>query len=137
MTDALSPGVDSALAPKTRHGSERRQRRHTLHVRLDDDELARLEARAGEAGLSGAAYLRLCGLDDPGPRARRRISVDRQLLVSTHAALSRVGNNLNQIAHALNSRGETPIGADTAAMRTELLATLDEIRRALGRDRQG
>ena len=136
---AASAETITRLPPpaKTRHGSERRQRGHTVHVRFDDDELARLEERAGDAGLSLAAYLRACALGAAGPRSRRRASVDRLLLAQTHAALSRIGNNLNQIAHALNSRGETPIGADIAVMRTASLATLAEIRRALGRDREG
>jgi hypothetical protein len=127
----------ASLARKTRHGSERRQRSHMVPVRFDDGELAQLDQRANDTGLSRSAYLRMRALDHPGPRAGRRVSVDRQALARANGDLNRVGNNLNQIAHALNSRGETPAAADIEVMRIELLASLTKIRRAFGRDRQG
>jgi hypothetical protein len=133
-------GIENESAPlprKTRHGSERRQRSHMVQVRFDDGELVKLDRRADDTGLSRSAYLRMRALDNPGPRAQRRVSVDRQALARTNGDLNRVGNNLNQIAHALNSRGGTPAAADIEVMRTELLATLTEIRRAFWRDRQG
>lgn len=140
MTEPAITGFENesaSLPRKIRHGSERRQRRNTVHVRFDDDELAQLEQRADDTGLSFAAYLRMRALDNPGPRAGRRVSVDRQALARANGDLNRVGNNLNQIAHALNSRGDPPEAADIEVMRIELLATLTEIRRAFGRDRQG
>lgn len=140
MTEQLIAAIEneSASPPRrTRRGSERRQRQHTVPVRFDDGELAQLEQRADDTGLSRSAYLRMRGLDNPGPRAQRRVSVDMRALARANGDLNRVGNNLNQIAHALNSRGETPASADIEVMRVELLATLAEIRRAFGRDRQG
>jgi hypothetical protein len=139
----IAPSITSfetesaALPRKTRHGSERRQRSHMVQVRFDDGELAKLDRRTDDTGLSRSAYLRMRALDNPGPRAQRRVSVDMRALARANGDLNRVGNNLNQIAHALNSRGEIPAIADIEIMRTELLATLTEIRRAFGRDRQG
>jgi hypothetical protein len=100
------------------------------------EERTAVEERAATAGLSLAAYGRSCMLGDAGPRARKRAPVDRELLARTNADLNRVGNNLNQIAHALNAGGSV-ILSEIAATSRELLATLTDIRRALGYDRQG
>ena len=48
------------------------------------------------------AYIRAATLGDAGPRARRRAPVDIAALMQALVALNRVGNNQNQIAHALN-----------------------------------
>ena len=131
--------VGTALPPKRkrRSGSEKRQRATgPVLVRLLPAERAAIEERAATAGLSLAAYGRSCMLGSAGPRARKRAPVDRELLARTNADLNRVGNNLNQIAHAVN-RGERAIRAEIAAASRELLATLTDIRRALGYDRQG
>ena len=42
-------------------------------------------------------------LGDAGIRARRKPTVEAALLAHTHVELKRIGNNLNQIAKALNS----------------------------------
>jgi Bacterial mobilisation protein (MobC) len=86
--------------------------------------------------LSLAAHMRLCALGDQGPRARRRPPVDRVLLARTNADLNRIGNNLNQIARALNIQESVALPGIEAA-RAELLEALAGIRRALGHDRQG
>jgi uncharacterized hydantoinase/oxoprolinase family protein len=131
--------IGAALPPKRkrRSGSEKRQRATgPVLVRLLPEERAAVEERAATAGLSLAAYSRSCMLGDAGPRARKRAPVDRELLARTNADLNRVGNNLNQIAHALNAGGSVILSEITATSR-ELLATLTDIRRALGYDRQG
>jgi hypothetical protein len=116
--------------PKPRSGSEARQRKHVRATRLDDDEVADLEARASETGLTVGAFLRACALETAGPRARRRAPVDRELLAQTNADLNRVGNNVNQIAYALNSGKEPP--SHVGATMDELRGVLAVIRRALG-----
>jgi len=147
------PASPPAPARKTRHGSERRQRGHTVHVRFADDELAQLEQRADDTGLSLAAYLRLRALDDPGPRARRRIPVDRQALARATIEINRAGNNLNQIARALNEIARhadtTPVGEELAKLIVDDLAgpirelcadfaaPIAAILAAFGRDREG
>src|SRR3954451_17904587 len=123
---------------KRRSGSEKRQRANKpILVRLLPEERAAIEEKAATAGMSMAAYARACMVGDGGPRARKQPPVNRQLLARANGDLNRVGSNLNQIAHALNSRGVTPVAADIEVMRTELLATLSDIRHALGYGRKG
>jgi hypothetical protein len=66
----------------------KRQRSRMAFIRLDDAEFAELETRAREAGLSVGAYCRACSLGDAGPRARRRVTVERELLARNTAALA-------------------------------------------------
>jgi hypothetical protein len=122
-------------AAKPRSGSEKRQRAHVVRMRLDDAEQAKLEARASASGLAVGAYLRACALETAGVRARPRAPVDRELLARTNADLNRVGNNINQIAHALNSGRDPP--SFLAEAMTDLRGVLAAIRRAAGYDSQG
>ena len=114
----------------------RRRRARFVGIRLADDEFARLDGRAREAGLSAGAYLRSCALGDSGPRAKRRVPVDREELARLSVAIGRVGNNVNQIAHALNAGGDVML-AEIAVAIGAVMETLGDIRRTLGRDRQG
>ena len=126
----LPPPADLARKRKPK-----RQRQHVEQFRTDDAEHAQLVAKSRAAGLSIGAYVRACALGDAGPRARRRATVDRELLAINNAALNRVGSNLNQIAKALN-QGD---GIDPFELRTtitELLAVLTANRRALGYGRK-
>ena len=135
---ALSRAADEATGAgraKPRSGSENRQRKHVKRVRCDDAEDAALEELASASGLAVGAYLRACGLKCAGVRAKPRPSVDRELLARTNADLNRVGNNINQIAHALNIGLDSPHPV-AQAMR-ELGVTLTAIRRAAGYDSQG
>jgi hypothetical protein len=66
----------------------------------------------------------------------RRAPVDRELLAHTNADLNRVGNNLNQIARALN-RGQADAPSVIEAATDELRHVLVKLRQALGYDRQG
>ena len=138
---AVPPASQEGLQPdakrpaKPRSGSEERQRQHVRASRFDDAELAKLEERASASGLTVGAYLRACALETAGVRARRRAPVDRELLARTNADLNRVGNNVNQIAHALNSGREPP--AFMAHAMQDLQSVLAAIRRALGYDSQG
>jgi hypothetical protein len=136
ITEAAPEATALPLKRKRRSGSQKRQRARAVLVPLLDEERAAVEERATTAGLSLAAYGRTCMLGAAGPRARKRAPVDRELLARTNADLNRVGNNLNQIAHALNAGGSV-ILSEIAATSRELLATLTDIRRALGYDRQG
>ncbi len=123
------------LSPKPRSGSEKRQRIHVARIRLDDAERAKLAERASASGLDVGAYLRACALGTAGVRARRRARVDRELLARTNADLNRVGNNLNQIAHALNSGRDPP--QFVAEAMDELRGVLAALRRVVGYDSEG
>lgn len=72
------------------------------NVSLTVAENTILEAKAAEAGLSVASYLRASALSEAGPRARRAPTIEKQALGAAIAELNRVGNNINQIARALN-----------------------------------
>jgi hypothetical protein len=135
----LPPPPDLAEAKKRnrRSGSERRQRASKpVLVRLLPEERAAVEEKAATAGMSMAAYARACMLGNGGPRARKRPPVNRALLAVANADLNRVGNNLNQAMRAFHARGEVPLCAEIEEMRRELLATLSDIRHALGYGRK-
>jgi Bacterial mobilisation protein (MobC) len=116
-------------------------------TRYSAEELAELQRRAGEAGYTVGAYCRACALGDAGPRARRRVTVDRELIARNTAQLNHIGSNLNQMARALNQiaieegngrlaqvvEAVTPIDTTLDALRTVLAAN----RRALGYDSEG
>ena len=105
-------------------------RPHRAILRLTAKERATLEARATAAGLSVASYLRTAALGTSGPRARRRPTIDREALMTATAELNRVGNNLNQLARAINQGRDADELAETLA---ELRATATAIREALQR----
>ena len=114
----------------------KRQRRHVERFRTDDAERAALHMRVRESGLSVGAYLRKCSLGQAGPRSRRRRpEIDVALLARNNAALNRIGNNLNQVARALNR--DDPERQSVEELRAALLATLAANRRALGHDCEG
>jgi hypothetical protein len=133
---AMETPATAIDAPATAKEKPRRKRQHVEQFRTDDAEHAALDERAREAGLSIGAYVRACALGDAGPRARKRPPVDRELLARANADLNRVGNNLNQIAHALNS-GDEVLRAAHVRLILELREILAELRRALGYVRQG
>jgi hypothetical protein len=121
-------------------GSDKRQRTRIITFRVSDDEYARYEERASRAGLAVGAFARAAGLNEAGPRARRRRPVEHRSLVQALAALNRVGNNLNQLARNTN-RG---LDIDVPQLRDALHqyhAVIAAIYEALGmesaRDNQG
>ena len=124
--------MSSADDREKKHGSQKRQRSKKFSIACTPDEYAATCARAANAGLSTAAYLRACALGDSGPRARRSLPVNSALLIESMVALNRIGNNLNQIAHQLNAGG-SPDRALLLDSRAELSATLQVILDALGR----
>jgi hypothetical protein len=100
-------------------GSDKRQRPHTITVRLSDDEKAALHTRAVERGLALGAFARAAMLGNTGPRAKRRPPVDQVLLRRLLGQLGRIGGNINQIAHRLN--------ADQKASLPEIRETLNSL----------
>lgn len=89
-------------------GSEKRQRNIRISLRVSGSEFNRIAARADACGLGVSGFLRASGLDgDAGPRAHRRPPADHRVLRQILGELGRAGNNINQIARALNS-GDSP-----------------------------
>lgn len=84
-------------------GSETRQRTRRSSLRYTTDEFNRIAAKADKAGLAFAAFMRASALGDAGPRAQRRPPADHKALRQILGELGRIGNNLNQIARALNA----------------------------------
>jgi Bacterial mobilisation protein (MobC) len=108
-------------------GSETRQRNKRRSVRFTAEEFNRIADKADNSGLGFAAFMRAAALDGhAGPRAQRRPPADHKALRQILGHIGRVGNNLNQIARALNA-GE-PVSVPELK---QALAAYLEIRRAI------
>ena len=108
------------------HGTNNRQRRRSVTVRLTEEEYQAAESKADAAGHAMGAFTRAALLGAPGPRSRRRLPADRRELLRLLGEINRVGNNINQIARALNAeRSYNHIDLELA------FKNLDEIRHAI------
>lgn len=83
---------------KINHAKRRKVREHRIEVRLSDDELAQLK----NANASSIARLlresALRAVNKQEMEVPQFTKLDREFLLE----LSRIGNNVNQIAHAVN-----------------------------------
>ncbi len=113
-------------------GSDKRQRPSQSLVRWTSEEFARAAAKADKAGLAMAAFIRAAILGDTGPRAQRRPPADHKALRQILGELGRVGNNLNQIARALNAREQAKL-PELKEVLLACLAIRDAIFEALGK----
>lgn len=79
-------------------GQNKKPRSHILKIRVSDDELSQLRERspANSRGLS--PWIRSLALGQPEKKDRFP-PVDPKLITT----LSRIGNNLNQLAHRANT----------------------------------
>jgi hypothetical protein len=84
-------------------GSDKRQRGKIVASRCSDEEFNAIAAKADKAGLSNGAFMRAAALGDAGPRAQRRPPADHRVLRQILGEIGRIGNNVNQIARAINS----------------------------------
>jgi hypothetical protein len=107
-----------------------------IAIRCTDNEYAVIHAMASRVGLFASGYLRAVALGTPGPRAVKRPPVDRKELARLLGELGRVGNNLNQIARALNVDDRPPL-AEIAAALSEFAAMRALVRAALGHSSGG
>ena len=111
----------------SKSGTETRQRKRMLGVRVTDAEMAEIEEHASRAGLTPSSYARSVLLAAPAPRARRRPSIEAEAMGRLLGELGKVGSNLNQIAHHMNAgRAEVSPAAIAAA-----LSDVADIRAAL------
>jgi uncharacterized protein (DUF1778 family) len=108
------------------------QRAHKLTIRLSDSERAEIAAAARLHTLTLAGFLATAGLS--AARGRVAVRPDRQLaaavdeLVALRTSISRVGNNLNQIAHVHNAVGRPVPRRLDHALRAllDVLARIDD-----------
>jgi uncharacterized protein YndB with AHSA1/START domain len=98
------------------------KREHTVSVRLNPDELTRLDQARGTVGMQRGEYLRAAALHRLPPTIP---ALNRE----AWAALSRSAANLNQIAHRLNlaDQDERAVAPST----TDVARVLADFRRAL------
>ena len=117
--------------PKTKSGSQTRQRTAAALIALTPEERAEVERKAANAGLSLSSFGRACMLGDAGIRARRKPTIEAATLAQTHGELRRVGNNLNQIAKALNS-GHRVLVPEVQKAAEDISLVMLEIMKAFG-----
>lgn len=114
MADDVDVTRRRRYGPEPLEASERRV--HTVSVRLNDAELARLDAQRSEVQMQRGEYLRAAALHRLPPTIP-------ELNREAWAALARSAANLNQIAHRLNAGDALPLA--------EVRATVDAFRRDL------
>ena len=113
-------------------GSDKRRRSHQSLIRWTDEEFTNITEKADKAGLAVAAFMRAAGLGSPGPRAQRRPPVDHKALRQYLGQVGRLGNNINQIARALNSAEKAELPELQQVLRA-CLDILNRINAALGK----
>ncbi len=114
-------------------GSEKRQRPYQSLIRWTEEEWANVSGKADKAGLAVAAFARAATLGDPGPRAQRRPPADHKVLRQLLGEAGRIGNNVNQIARAMNS-GERASIPNTQDAINACLDIRNAIYEALGKN---
>lgn len=106
---------------------------HFIGVRCGEAERAALKAKADLSGLSIGAFVRAVALGSPGPRAVRRISVDREQLARLLGAVGSIGSNINQIARHSNQQRVLPDASTLALMQQDIAVMRSALMQALGR----
>lgn len=123
---------------RSRNPSERTRKTTT---RLSDTEKAEIVAAAAQRGVTVARFLAAAGLG--AARGSTALHTNEQLdtaideLAALRTALSRVGNNINQIAYVYNAGGQPRPGELDHALTTltRLLARIDDTADALVKKR--
>ena len=118
-----------------RSGSQKRRTTARIAVNCTPAQKAEIMKKIDATGLSPSAMCLAVLLDVPLP-ARRRPSVDTQLLAKVLAELGKIGSNINQIAYHLNAGrpGDVTEGSIQAAL-TELLEWRTALMQSLGYER--
>lgn len=115
-------------------GSETRQRRQLLQIRLNDAEAAQVQEFADRTGLTPASYARDRILTGEVPRPVRRPPVDRVRLAQLLALAGQIAEDLRMLARSPEQLTEMPTNAPTVeACLDALLDLRDAVMAALGR----
>ncbi|MFD7093076.1 MobC family plasmid mobilization relaxosome protein [Streptomyces sp. NPDC059883] len=123
---------------RSRNPSERTRKTTT---RFSDTEKAEIVAAAAQRGITVARFLAAASLS--AARGSTTLHINEQLgtaideLAALRTALSRVGNNINQIAYVYNAGGQPRPGELDHALTTltRLLARIDDTADALVKKR--
>src|ERR1700738_943805 len=110
-----------------RSGSEKRQRKHILPTRYNDEELAKVRASARARGCSTSAFVRATSLHYRLPLSRIDLVAAAQVrtaLGSLTGAVNKFGSVFNQFARAVH-RGREPQVDSFAAEWEEFKAMFD------------
>jgi hypothetical protein len=98
-----------------------------LGFQVTHAERAEIARRAAETQRSLSDFCRRVLLSDrkaPAPLAR-----DRREITALSVEISRVGNNLNQLAHIANERRDLPSAKALAAVTERIIASLEKVMR--------
>lgn len=134
MTTEVQDPRAKPMAPWRGRKRVKDARTRFIAVRCTDQEYVAIDEAATQAGLSIGAYLRVRALGRAGPRAVRRPPIERKELARLLGHLGKVGSNLNQLAHAFNSRGRVPGRTELDDIRMYVGQMRDALIAALGRD---
>lgn len=99
-----------------------------INLRLSESEAKAIRDRAQASGLSLSAYMRHCALfgNAPSPVA------DARDLKPLYTELRRCGNNVNQIARAINSQGTNAVpGGEISQALASLREATESVAQAL------
>lgn len=132
MQSGRDDDPSGSIEAKPRHGSETRQRKKALLVRLTDAERVEVEEASRRAGLTVGSYARQQMLKAPPPRAVRRPPLERELIAHLLGQVGRVGGNLHQLVRHLNF-GREPERREIGEVLGALEMLKREIMQALGR----
>ncbi|MEP9389982.1 plasmid mobilization relaxosome protein MobC [Mesorhizobium sp. KR9-304] len=91
----------------------RTRREKVAHIRFSEDEFSAVEAVASRTGLSVSAFVRSLALEGAGEKPFLS-PADRAIIQLLGQDMRAVGNNLNQVARALNT-GRSVERADLVA----------------------
>jgi hypothetical protein len=84
-----------------------------------------IEKRAKATGMSPSKFARIVLLSDlkaPAPSAR-----DPEAIRALMVEISRVGNNVNQLAHVANERRALPLETQLKEISNRIIAALDKV----------
>ena len=121
------------LSHRRRSGSETRQKDRRISLRVTDEEYARVNTAAADAGLTLASYARTSLIDTPRTRTRRRPRADVSMLAKLMGELNRIGSNIHQVLRRVNF-GDTPVSRDFMEALQGHREVISAIRRAMGMD---
>lgn len=134
LIERVSAGGEPASAP----AAIRSRGKHRIEVRLDDDEIAQLDAGAAERGVKRTDWI--AAVVRSRLRAAPPLLDARQTLVDIRRELRAIGRNVNQAVHALHAANMQDSRLDLAreAARVEAMrAAVEEQVAAIGTALQG